>query len=105
MGLIITMMSLLFYKMLDSKTVDLSISLFSCSSKKTLLKSQDKRDIYYIFKFLILFFSIYYQTKYPMYLPFPIIFPLFLSLKIVVLFGTWLSDLTKCGVPYTLARI
>ena len=49
MGLIITMMSLLFYKMLDSKTVDLSISLFSCSSKKTLLKSQDKPDIYYIF--------------------------------------------------------
>jgi hypothetical protein len=49
MGSIIIMMSLLFYKMLDSKTVDLSINLFSCSSKKTLLKSQDKRDIYTIF--------------------------------------------------------
>ena len=82
---------------------DLSISLFGCSSQENIAKvTRQTRCIYYVFNFY--FFSIY-QTKYPMYLPFPIIFPLCLSLKIVELFGTWLSDLTKCGVPYTSARI
>jgi hypothetical protein len=62
-------------------------------------------EMYIMFLIFIFYFSLYYQTKYPMYLPFPIIFPLCLSLKIVELFGTQLSDLTKCGVPYTSARM